>query len=67
MWYEWKCYVRATFWSACGLLPTELQVTLEVHVGECRCCPAQVYGMIWAVVSVAFMGGGILAGIYFFK
>eukprot|EP00884_Botryococcus_braunii_P002278 jgi/Botrbrau1/12050/Bobra.0295s0006.1 len=33
----------------------------------CRCCPAQVYGIIWAIVSVAFMGGGILAGLYFFK
>jgi len=28
-----------------------------VLLGGCRCCPAQVYGVVWVVVSVAFMVG----------
>lgn len=32
----------------------------------CFCCPAQVWGLIWALISIVCMAGGILAGLVFF-
>ncbi|KAK9840917.1 hypothetical protein WJX81_000177 [Elliptochloris bilobata] len=31
------------------------------------CCPAQGWGLVWALISLIFMAGGVLAGLAFFK
>ncbi|CAI2165297.1 15136_t:CDS:2 [Funneliformis geosporum] len=33
----------------------------------CRCCPAQVWGVIWLFISILFLGVGVLAGLIAFK
>ncbi|CAG8670189.1 1712_t:CDS:2 [Funneliformis mosseae] len=33
----------------------------------CRCCPAQVWGVIWLFISIIFLGVGVLAGLLAFK
>jgi len=38
------------------------------HFAEiCGCCPSQVWGVIWLIVALIFMAGGILVGIVCFK
>lgn len=32
----------------------------------CFCCPAQVWGLIWALISIVCLGGGIVAGLVIF-
>ena len=39
----------------------------ESVLHECRCCPPQGWGIVWAMISLILMGGGILAGIAAFK
>ena len=33
----------------------------------CNCCPAQVWGAIWMLVSLAFITAAILGALYAFK
>jgi len=34
---------------------------------ECRCCPSQMWGCIWLIISLLFLGIGVLAGLAAFK
>ncbi|PKY41352.1 hypothetical protein RhiirA4_395814 [Rhizophagus irregularis] len=34
---------------------------------ECKCCPSQIWGIIWLIISFFFLGIGVLAGLLVFK
>ncbi|RIA98496.1 peptidase M50B-like-domain-containing protein [Glomus cerebriforme] len=34
---------------------------------ECRCCPSQIWGCIWLIISFVFLGVGVLAGLAVFR
>ncbi|GES86672.1 hypothetical protein GLOIN_2v1659360 [Rhizophagus clarus] len=34
---------------------------------QCKCCPSQIWGFIWLIISLIFLGIGVLAGLAVFK